>query len=81
MLKFAKASLHVTRHLTEREQQTIAVALEHLAQTPVSVQLDELRACFAAMGELISDNEMRALAYELSRARKVKVCRTKQPAT
>jgi len=31
--------------------------------------------------EILSDDELRGLAFELTRARKVKVCRTKQRAS
>src|SRR5206468_1031924 len=78
MLEMAKASLHVKRHLQRRELTTLAVALEVLARAQASAKLDEVRALFGVDGELLSDQEMRSLAFELTRARKVKVCRTKR---
>jgi hypothetical protein len=73
----ARASVHVKRHLKPRELATIAVALEMLARADAGCSLDDARADLAVTDALLGDNEMRALAYELTRARKVKVCRTK----
>lgn len=78
MLKLPSASVHVKRHLTVRELSTIAVALELLAQAPDGEKLEDIVVSVATDNALLSDEEMRALSFELTRARKVKVCRTKQ---
>lgn len=79
MRRMAKASLHVKRHLSLRERSTIAVALELLARVPASADLMDVRLAVATDDVLLDDSEMRALAHELTTARKVKVCRSKQP--
>jgi hypothetical protein len=79
MLRMATATLHVKRHLTERELTTLGVALEWLARAPASPEIDELMTMFPTDAALISDADMKALAFELTRARKVKVCRSKVP--
>jgi hypothetical protein len=81
VIKLPPASHHVKRHLQPRELATIALALELLARQHASAQLDELRAGLSVDCDLLSDDDMRALAFELTRARKVKVCRTKQRAS
>jgi hypothetical protein len=81
MPKFAKASLHVSRRLTGAERASIAVALELLARTPASEELDALRCEFCPAENLISDEAARALGAEMLVARKVKVCRSKTAAS
>lgn len=78
MLKLAPASRHVKRHLTPLERSTIAVALELLARAPDSPELRDVVLSIGSEDALLTDEQMRALAFEVTRARKVKVCRTKQ---
>lgn len=77
MLEMAKASLHVKRQLTKRERSTIAVALEVLARSKADTALQDARLAVAFDEVLLTDREIRALAHELTTARKVKVCRSK----
>jgi hypothetical protein len=76
-LRMAKASVHVKRHLSERERSTIAVALELLARSPDGEALDEIVRAVGTEDAILSDAEMRSLLVELTTARKVKVCRSK----
>lgn len=76
-LRMAKASLHVKRHLTSRELGTIQVALDALLATPAPALTAECYALYVGDGGIISDDEIKALIYELSQARKVKICRSK----
>lgn len=78
MFEMVKANLHVKRHLTMRERVTLAVALELLARAPDGDELHDIVGLVAGEPDLLGDAEIRSLAYELLRARKVKVCRTKQ---
>lgn len=78
MHKLAGASVHVKRHLSPLERSTIAVALELLARSPDSPELRDVVLSSGSVDALLTDAQMRALAFELTRARKVKVCRTKQ---
>lgn len=80
MLEMAKASLHVKRQLTKRELCTIAVALEVLSRSKANAALQDARLAVALDEALLADQEIRALAHELTTARKVKLCRSKRPA-
>lgn len=79
MLQMAKASLHVKRHLTRREIGTIALALELLRRTPVDEIQADMRVEILGAEPIESDDAMAMLIRELFTARKVKVCRSKQP--
>lgn len=75
--KLPPASIHVKRHLSKRELRTIATALELLRVTPAGDLLDSIALHVDGDRELLEDDEIRLLAGELLRARKIKVCRTK----
>ncbi|HKW01177.1 MAG TPA: hypothetical protein VJN96_15235 [Vicinamibacterales bacterium] len=66
------------RHLSRRELVTIAMCLESLAQSPKQETYEDVMLGELDRDEWLSDDELLALALELRRARKVKVCRTKR---
>lgn len=78
MLRMAKASLHVKRHLEPSERATIAAALEHFTIALSIEQQLELLAPYHDDAMPLSPDDARALAKEIITARKVKVCRSKQ---
>lgn len=80
MFQMAKASLHVKRHLSPRERNSIALGLALLANTRGSDHIDELRAAYTTDAGIDDDDALRALATEIITARKVKVCRSKTSA-
>lgn len=72
------ASVHVKRPLASRELFTIAIALAHLAETSAGDVSPDILAMYHDDDGLLSNDAMRALAGELTTARKVKVCRSKR---
>lgn len=79
MLRMAKAQLHLKRTLDDAELATIAGALEYFATVPPIEQQLEAMAPYDDEQLPLCPDGMRALARELTTARKVKVCRSKQP--
>lgn len=71
------ASVHIKRHLSDRERATIAAALAHFTRTlTIEEQIGEL-APYAGDELPLAEDEALALGRELVSARKVKVCRSK----
>lgn len=77
MLRMAKASVHVKRHLESRERATIAAALEHFTTALSIEQQLELLAPYHDEAMPLSPAEAHELGREIITARKVKVCRSK----
>ena len=72
-LHMAKASLRVKRRLSPREVETIRFALDVLVHTPAPALSAEAYAMYVGDCGVLSDDELRALVYELGVARKVKL--------
>lgn len=78
MLRMAKASVHVKRHLLDAERANMCAALEYFDYALSFEQKLDVIAKYAPDHEPLTAAEAAALIHEIKTARKVKVCRSKQ---